>query len=237
MAAPGRKEWPIIFSSWQLQPLFPFLAMAYITNMLFIGCWMLSLTSDNSDLHQCIRNQARYFAHRNTKVQLTESPTSEHAMLEATPFPAYGLGQFKDNAIGTMHKLRFLLPITKVFDTVPAFCSNIMCLLSLLFSSSSSSTISMFIIAPAMMPHRAHGMINNGSEDQAQQPHFKSSDCNGLTVQPQMTLYIMEAPPPFVQASTRYADPRPTKVKILQLPEAAQIPIINCRITIQHYVG
>ena len=66
-------------------------------------------------------------------------------------------------------------------------------------------------------------MINNCSEDPTQQAQFNFSHCNGLTVQPQMTLYSIEAPPLCVQASTRYEDPRPTKVKILQLPQVLSL--------------
>ena len=51
-----------------------------------------------------------------------------------------------------------------------------------------------------------------------------------------MKLYSMESTPPCVQGSTRYEDPKTTKVQIIQLPDFL-IPIINCRITIQHYVG
>ena len=64
-----------------------------------------------------------------------------------------------------------------------------------------------------MMPRRAHGMVANGSEGATQQAQFMSSDCNGLTVQPQMTLYSMESLPPCVQASTRYQPPGPPKFK------------------------
>ena len=74
MGAPGSKERPIIFSSWQplynllgptiysvylkppglKHPLFPFLAMASITNMLFIGCVLLisNKTPPNPDNSQ-----------------------------------------------------------------------------------------------------------------------------------------------------------------------------------------
>ena len=47
----------------------------------------------------------------------------------------------------------------------------------------------------------------------------------------------MEDQPPCIQGSTRYKDPQPTKVQIIQLPATSTVPIINCRIQIQFFVG
>ena len=106
-----------------------------------------------------------------------------------------------------MYSLRYILPVEIAIG---------------LLASASNCRIAVLIITPALMPRRAHGLLNNDTK-----ATFFTNDCNGLTVQPQMKLFSMEAPPLCVQGSTRYQAPQPKKVQIIQLPATATIPIIN----------
>jgi hypothetical protein len=92
--------------------------------------------------------------------------------------------------------------------------------------------LAVLVITPVLMPRGAQGLVTNDTE-----ASFLTNDCTGITVQPKMKLFSMENPPQCKKGSTRYEDPQPTKVQIIQLPATTTVPITNCRIEIQFFVG
>ena len=92
--------------------------------------------------------------------------------------------------------------------------------------------LAVLVITPVLMPHGAQGLMTNDTE-----ASFLTNYCTGITVPPKMKLFSMESSPLCKKGSTRYENPQPTKVQIIQPSASTTVPITNCRVEIQFFVG
>ena len=76
------------------------------------------------------------------------------------PSTADSVAQFT----ATMDRLKYAVPLTIIVDITPVLLYNLMCLLPLLHHMfSTTSTVKLLLIVPALLPHPVQGMAHQST--------------------------------------------------------------------------
>ena len=59
---------------------------------------------------------------------------------------------------------------------------------------------------------------------------FQVFNCAGITTNPNLHKYSLNRPKPCKNSSTRYEDPKPLNIQLIQVPSTAKITVAQCRV-------